>query len=159
MAQATDKPVTYEIGPRRPGDVAAVWANPEKAEEVLGWRAELGIREMCEDTWRWQESNPLGYREEELVETNNWWLLVFGMMWCDRIGYAKIESNWKYIWINLFTSNSLIDGMSFISIFSVIYLCLFFLIVVVWIHFLVSYSIQYEEWSVHSTSWFVDSIV
>ena len=71
MAQATDKPVTYEIGPRRPGDVAAVWANPEKAEEVLGWRAELGIREMCEDTWRWQESNPLGYREEELVETNN----------------------------------------------------------------------------------------
>lgn len=64
MAQATGKPVPYEISPRRPGDVAAVYADPERAEKVLGWRAALGIKEMCGDTWRWQSTNPFGYKEE-----------------------------------------------------------------------------------------------
>ncbi len=71
MGKATGKPVPYEISPRRPGDVASVWADPKMAEEMLGWKAELGITEMCEDTWRWQSTNPLGYvEEEELVEEN-----------------------------------------------------------------------------------------
>ncbi len=69
MAQATGKPVPYEISPRRPGDVAAVWADPRMAEKMLGWKATLGIKEMCEDTWRWQSTNPLGYKEE-LVQQN-----------------------------------------------------------------------------------------
>jgi len=69
MARSTGKPVPYEISPRRPGDVATVFANPERAERLLGWRAKLGLREMCEDTWRWQSNNPYGYKQElELVE-------------------------------------------------------------------------------------------
>lgn len=68
MAKATGKPVPYEISPRRPGDVAAVWANPDLAKNMLGWKAELGITEMCEDTWRWQSTNPMGYKEEIVVE-------------------------------------------------------------------------------------------
>lgn len=68
MAKATGKPVPYEISPRRPGDVAAVWANPDLAQNMLGWKAELGITEMCEDTWRWQSTNPMGYKEEIVVE-------------------------------------------------------------------------------------------
>jgi UDP-glucose 4-epimerase len=68
MAKATGKPVPYEISPRRPGDVAAVWADPERADLLLGWKAKLGITEMCEDTWRWQSTNPLGYVAEEVLE-------------------------------------------------------------------------------------------
>jgi len=64
MAQATGKPVPYVITPRRPGDVASVWADPQRAEKLLGWKAHLGIKEMCEDTWRWQSLNPYGYKEQ-----------------------------------------------------------------------------------------------
>jgi UDP-glucose 4-epimerase len=69
MGQATGKSVPYEISPRRPGDVAAVWADPTRAEKRLGWTAHLGIKEMCEDTWRWQSTNPMGYKEE-ISQTN-----------------------------------------------------------------------------------------
>ena len=51
------------IGPRRDGDVAACWADPGKAERVLGWRAGLGIAAMCESAWAWQAANPDGYGE------------------------------------------------------------------------------------------------
>ena len=68
MAEATGKPVPYEISPRRPGDVASVWADPERAKALLGWSASLGIQEMCEDTWRWQSTNPMGYTEEIIQE-------------------------------------------------------------------------------------------
>jgi len=64
MTKATGKSVSYEVSARRPGDVAAVWANPERAKKSLGWTTTLGIKEMCEDTWRWQSSNPLGYKDE-----------------------------------------------------------------------------------------------
>lgn len=67
MGEATGKPVPYEIGPRRPGDVATVYADPSFAESYLGWKATLGVKEMCEDTWRWQSNNPHGYKVEELV--------------------------------------------------------------------------------------------
>ena len=60
---ATGKKVPYTIAPRRPGDVAACYADPTKAESELGWKAERGIEEMCEDTWRWQSNNPNGYRK------------------------------------------------------------------------------------------------
>ena len=71
MGEATGKPVPYEIGPRRPGDVAELYADPKKAEELLEWEAELGTKEMCEDTWRWQSTNPMGYREEVEVVAKN----------------------------------------------------------------------------------------
>lgn len=58
-ASGTDVP--YVIDQRRPGDPDEVYADAEKAEKLLGWKAERGIEEMCEDSWRWQSSNPNGY--------------------------------------------------------------------------------------------------
>ena len=46
----------------RPGDLAAVYADPQKAGKLLGWQAELGIEDMCRDAWNWQRNNPRGYR-------------------------------------------------------------------------------------------------
>ena len=53
--------VPYCIAPRRPGDIAACYADPSLAHDVLGWQAKKGIKEMCEDAWRWQQENPQGY--------------------------------------------------------------------------------------------------
>lgn len=53
--------VPYKIGPRRPGDLATVYSNPEKAEKVLGWKAKRTLVDMCRDLWTWQKSNPNGY--------------------------------------------------------------------------------------------------
>lgn len=53
--EASGKPVPYEIVERRPGDVAANWADVTKAEEVLGWKAERDLHDMCVDSWRWQQ--------------------------------------------------------------------------------------------------------
>jgi UDP-glucose 4-epimerase len=59
--RASGRPVPYEIAPRRPGDVAACYADPSLAERLLGWRAERGLDAMCVDAWRWQHANPNGY--------------------------------------------------------------------------------------------------
>ncbi len=59
--EASGRPVKYEIAPRRPGDIGACYANPEKAESVLGWRAMYDIKRMCVDAARWQSQNPDGY--------------------------------------------------------------------------------------------------
>lgn len=61
--KASGNTVPYLIAPRRPGDVAQCYADPSYAEEVLGWKAELDIDRMCEDTWRWQSMNPEGYKK------------------------------------------------------------------------------------------------
>jgi UDP-glucose 4-epimerase len=53
--------IPYEIVPRRAGDIAEVFADPTKALNELGWKATLGIEEMCADSWRWQSNNPNGY--------------------------------------------------------------------------------------------------
>ncbi|NTS76890.1 UDP-glucose 4-epimerase GalE [Catenovulum sp. SM1970] len=58
---ASEKAVPYQIEPRRNGDVAACYANAEKAKLELNWQAELGLEAMCEDTWRWQSQNPKGF--------------------------------------------------------------------------------------------------
>lgn len=58
---ASQKPVAYRVVDRRPGDIAACYADPGLAFRELGWRAERGLEQMCEDTWRWQSSNPQGY--------------------------------------------------------------------------------------------------
>ena len=55
--------VPYVIDPRRPGDPDEVYADASKAKEILGWEAEYGVDEMCEDTWRWQSGNPKGYEK------------------------------------------------------------------------------------------------
>lgn len=59
--QASGQPIAYEVVARRPGDVAALWADPTRAMQVLGWSASRGIEAMCSDTWRWQRDNPKGY--------------------------------------------------------------------------------------------------
>ncbi len=53
--------VKYKIAPRRPGDIAECYADPAKAAELLGWRAERDLSKMCEDSARWQKNNPDGY--------------------------------------------------------------------------------------------------
>ena len=50
--------IPYEIIPRRSGDVAICYADVSKAEKLLGWKAELGLRDMCIDAWRWQSMSP-----------------------------------------------------------------------------------------------------
>jgi len=59
--EATGVHIPYVIDERRPGDIAACWSSPEKARVQLGWTAELGLKEMCRDSWNWQKNNPDGY--------------------------------------------------------------------------------------------------
>jgi UDP-glucose 4-epimerase len=59
--QASGHPVTYEICPRRVGDIATCYADPTLAGQLYGWRAEHDIETMCADAWRWQTLNPQGY--------------------------------------------------------------------------------------------------
>lgn len=61
--QASGKPIAYTIAPRRAGDVASVYANPELARQLLGFETEYSIAEMCRDAWVWQSRNPNGYDE------------------------------------------------------------------------------------------------
>lgn len=61
FSKACGKDLPYEIKPRREGDIAMCYADPAKAFKVLGWKAERGLDEMCEDSWRWQSQNPDGY--------------------------------------------------------------------------------------------------
>ena len=63
--KASGQKVPYRIAPRRPGDVAAVYADPSKAEKELGFKAEFDIEDMCRDAWRWQSANPQGYKTEK----------------------------------------------------------------------------------------------
>jgi UDP-glucose 4-epimerase len=60
-SRASGRPVPYDIHPRRPGDVAACWADPALAQALLGWRAQRNLATMCGDSWRWQSMNPRGF--------------------------------------------------------------------------------------------------
>ncbi|MEL0083413.1 MAG: UDP-glucose 4-epimerase GalE [Gammaproteobacteria bacterium] len=61
--KASGREVPYQVVGRRAGDVAACYAEPGRAEKELGWQARLNIEDMCRDAWRWQSTNPNGYRE------------------------------------------------------------------------------------------------
>jgi UDP-glucose 4-epimerase len=60
-SRAVGRDLPYEVVGRRPGDVAASWADPSLAHELLGWKATRGLDEMAADHWRWQAGNPRGY--------------------------------------------------------------------------------------------------
>ncbi len=60
--QASGKPVPYQVADRRAGDIAACYADPAQARELLGWQAQRDLQTMCTDAWRWQSGNPQGYR-------------------------------------------------------------------------------------------------
>ena len=59
--RACGKTLPYVMDPRRPGDVAACWADTARAKAELGWEAQYGIDEMCASSWNWQKHNPQGY--------------------------------------------------------------------------------------------------
>lgn len=61
--RACGKPIPYRITDRRPGDVAACYADPSLAQRQLGWAAKRDLTSMTEDAWRWQSKNPRGYAE------------------------------------------------------------------------------------------------
>lgn len=63
FAKASGKEIKYKFVDRRPGDIAACYADPSNAKAILGWEAEKGIDEMCADSWRWQSTNPNGYED------------------------------------------------------------------------------------------------
>jgi len=60
--KVTGVKIPYQIKPRREGDIAACYADASKAFKELGWKAELGIDDMCRDAWNWQKNNPNGYQ-------------------------------------------------------------------------------------------------
>ena len=60
---ATGVKIPYVITERRPGDIATCYSNADLALKELGWKAENGIKEMCEDSWRWQKMNPNGFED------------------------------------------------------------------------------------------------
>lgn len=66
--EASGRAIPYKVTGRRPGDIAKSYADVTKAEQVLKWKAKKSLKEMCEDSWRWQVKNPNGY---ETVNTNN----------------------------------------------------------------------------------------
>ena len=59
--RACGRSIPYDLAARRPGDVAACYADPSRARTLLGWQATRGIDAMCADSWRWQHMNPNGY--------------------------------------------------------------------------------------------------
>ncbi len=61
FSKACGKEIPYVIDARRPGDIATCYSDPSKAYEVLGWKAEKNLEDMCKDAWRWQSQNPDGY--------------------------------------------------------------------------------------------------
>lgn len=63
--EASGITIPYEIKARRAGDIAIYYANPKKANDELDWKASRGIKEMCEDAWKWQSTNPNGYIPNE----------------------------------------------------------------------------------------------
>ena len=62
FSKSCGRPIPYRLVERRPGDVAACYADPKKANRELNWKASRGLDEMCQDAWRWQSNNPNGYR-------------------------------------------------------------------------------------------------
>lgn len=61
--EATGVKIPYSIKARRPGDIATCYASADLAKKELGWEAKYGIKEMCEDSWRWQSQNPNGFED------------------------------------------------------------------------------------------------
>ncbi len=61
FSKANDMEIPYQICDRRPGDIAESYANPKKANEILNWKAEFDLFDMCKDSWNWQKNNKNGY--------------------------------------------------------------------------------------------------
>ena len=62
FSEASGKHIGYEFMPRRAGDISVNYANASLAKDLLGWSATRDLATMCEDSWRWQSTNPHGYK-------------------------------------------------------------------------------------------------
>lgn len=60
--KACGKKIPYVLAPRRPGDIDTSYADADLAEKTFNWKAVKNIDDMCNDTWRWQQNNPLGFK-------------------------------------------------------------------------------------------------
>ncbi len=61
--KVSGRSISFRIAPRRPGDAPQVWADASLALAKIGFKAKLGMLDMCRDTWRWQTSNPKGFSD------------------------------------------------------------------------------------------------
>lgn len=61
FSRVTGREIPYKIVDRRPGDLATVYSSPDKSAELLGWKAQHSLDDMCRDAWNWQSKNPMGY--------------------------------------------------------------------------------------------------
>lgn len=61
FSRVTGREIPYKIVDRRPGDLATVYSSPDKSAELLGWKAQYTLDDMCRDAWNWQSKNPMGY--------------------------------------------------------------------------------------------------
>jgi UDP-glucose 4-epimerase len=59
--RVSGRPIPYQIVERRPGDIAAFYADASLAEKLLNWRVEFDLDQMCRDSWNWQSKNPNGF--------------------------------------------------------------------------------------------------
>ena len=85
--RVTGQKIPYEIAPRRAGDLPAVYASPDKSAELLGWKAQYNLEDMCRDTWAWQSKNPMGYGLSSLKP----WLLRIAQNKCTDYYRAKAK--------------------------------------------------------------------
>lgn len=68
MEKVSGRELPYRLEARREGDVGEVVGNPKKSNALLGWKTTRGLKEMCRDSWRWQDLNPKGYRSDAALE-------------------------------------------------------------------------------------------
>ena len=59
--KASGQKIPYKFSPRRAGDIATCYSNPQKAKEILDWKAKCNLEDMCKSSWNWQSKNPKGY--------------------------------------------------------------------------------------------------
>ena len=61
--KASGQKIPYKLVPRRAGDIATCYSNPQKAKEILGWESKHNLEDMCKSSWNWQSKNPKGYEK------------------------------------------------------------------------------------------------
>lgn len=64
FAKTVGKEIPYKVIPRREGDIATCYADPSLASKELNWQAKRDLKDMCEDSWKWQKNNPKGYEDD-----------------------------------------------------------------------------------------------
>ncbi|CAG2164794.1 unnamed protein product [Oppiella nova] len=69
--ESTGVNIPYKIVDRRLGDIDELWADVQKANDKLNWKAELSLKDMCAHSWKWQSKNPMGYQTSEVVAVKN----------------------------------------------------------------------------------------